>query len=151
MNALSRTAVVALALILMTLGVFTLRVLYSQSDSPENRRGEQLQKLERATRSHLEARRQAVHEWIAQRRTLAETLQRFQEWPDYSAMARKQWPVSDQERRYQHIRFQVELLQHGRPAELAPVLRRLEKDYRQLQAGKQTASAAATERSEQSR
>jgi hypothetical protein len=138
MNAPIRTAVVAG---LLTLGVFTLRFACSPADSQETRRGEELQKLQRATLRREQARRQAVQEWMAQRRSLAETMQRFQEldhdWPDYSeARLREKLPESDVERHYRLILSYARAELQGRSEELATVLRRLENEYQQLQAGR---------------
>jgi hypothetical protein len=159
MNAPIRMAFIALAGGLATLGVFGLRFAYSPGDYQKfvqiNDRREDLLRKWEAYRGRLESRKQAVREWIAQRRTLAETVQRFQEldreWGDTSAIGRPMWPGTEEEIRYQHIRSIVELLLQGRPQELAPVLRRLEMNYRQLQAGGQKPSSATTDRTERSR
>ena len=97
---------------------------------------EDLRRLERATLRRLESRRQAVQEWIAQRRTLTETMQEFQEledeWPPPDLnLLRKKWP-SDEARHYGLIQIYVEVILHERPEELAAALRRLESDYRKL-------------------
>jgi septal ring factor EnvC (AmiA/AmiB activator) len=140
MNALLRTAVVALAVGLLTLGVFGLRFAWSPSDIlREIRRGEEIQGLRRITDRRTEARQKAVQEYIAQRRTLAETMQRFQEsdheWPYYDAVL---WKCSsDDEKHYRQLIGHVEGALEGRPEELAAVLRRLEKDYQQLQASRE--------------
>jgi hypothetical protein len=74
-----------------------------------------------------------------------------QEWPSISSVVRKTSPMSDEERYYGAIISYVRAILHGRSEELATVLRRLERDYRQLQTGRQAPSPAATERTEQSR
>jgi len=144
MNAQFRTAVVAFVVGLLTLGVFGLRLAWSPSDlQRESRRVEELQRLRRAMDRRTEARQQAAQEWIAQRCTLAETMQRFQEldgeWPDYITLRRKWWP-SDDERHYRVLLAHVGGALEGRPEELAGVLRRLEKDYQQLQASRRMPS-----------
>jgi Flp pilus assembly protein TadB len=141
MNALIRTTVVALVVGLLTLSVFALRMLYPPNEAQEDRRGEELQRLQRATLHRQEARRQAVQEWIARHRSLAETMERFQEldhdWPDYSeARLREKLPESDVERHYRLILSYMRAELQGRSEELAAVLRRLENEYQQLQAGR---------------
>jgi hypothetical protein len=162
MNALLRTTAVALVVALLTLGVFGPRFACSPGDYQtllqEIRRHEELQELEQTTSRREEAIRQATHDYIAQRCTLAETMQRVrelerevdQEWP-YLSSARKMSPLSDEERHYGVIISYVQTILYGRSGELATVLRRLEKDYQQLQTGRQAPSPAATERTEQSR
>jgi hypothetical protein len=141
MNALLRTAVVGFVVGLLTVAVVTLRWTYSASDAQEQRRVEELDRLREATLHREEARRQAVQEWIAQRRSLAETMQRFQDldhdWPDYhAAWLREKLPESEAERQYRQIVNYVKTVLQGRAEELAAVLCRLENEYRQLQAGK---------------
>jgi hypothetical protein len=154
MNALIRTSVVALMVAVLNVAVVAVRFGYSPSDSQESRRREELQRLEEATFGRLEARQAAVQQYIAQRYTLTDLMQQFQEldheWPDFSAWHDKIWE-SEAERLYQHILAFVEVVLRGQAEELALVLRRLEKDYRQLQAGRPSPSPAATERTEQSR
>ena len=99
---------------------------------------------------------------IAQRCSLREALARFQEldrefdrdWPDsfskQSEIRARKWP-SEVERHYQYIIAVVEDLLCGRPEEAAAVLRRLDKDYQQLQTNAQTPSTAPMERTEPSR
>jgi hypothetical protein len=94
---------------------------------------------------------------IAQRCSLSEALTRSQElereWPGYTARQSmshgREWP--NPERRYRCITLRVEVILKDRPEEAAAVLRRLEKEYQQLQAGKHTPSTAPTERTERSR
>lgn len=104
-------------------------------------RGQALERLEQAIKRREEARSQAVQDLLSQRRTLAETLKHFQElnrqWPDLSAMARVAGVKEpDEEIAFQLILRHVELALSGRSEELAVVLRRLEKDYQQLQNGR---------------
>jgi hypothetical protein len=135
--------------------VFGLPFACSPEDSLESsRRKQQLDELHRAVEYRREAREQVVLELIAQRRTLVEAIQEFQEldheWPDFSAAPPQKPAEGAQERKYQHIRELVEALLHDRPEELAKVLRRLEQDYQQLHAGRPT-PPPATERTEGSR
>jgi hypothetical protein len=145
MNAPIRTVVVALVMGLLTLGVFGLRLACFSGEFPESHDSEKFQRLKQATDRRMEARQQAVREYIAQRCTLAETMRRFQEldheWPDYITPNRKWWP-SDDERYYRILLACVEGILKGQSEELAATLRRLEKDRRQLQVGRRTPSTA---------
>jgi hypothetical protein len=82
-------------------------------------------------------------------------MQRFQEldqeWPAYITKLRNTMSESDEQRHYWVIFAYVEAALQERPEELAAARSRLEKDYRQLQDGRQTPSSAATERIERSR
>jgi hypothetical protein len=62
----------------------------------------------------------------------------------YGIIAREVFPVPDEERHYRVIGTYAEGILKGQPEELAAVLQRLEKEYQQLQAGRQTPSTAAT-------
>jgi hypothetical protein len=55
------------------------------------------------------------------------------------------------ERHYQYITTRVKRLLDDRPEEAAAVLRRVEKDYQQLQTNTQTPSTAPRERPERHR
>jgi len=145
MNALLRTVVVVLVVGLLTLGVFGLRLAYFPGQFPESHDNEQFQRLRQATDRRMEARQQAVQEYIARRCTLEETMRRFQEldheWPDYVTPNRKWWPP-DEERHHRILIAGVEGILQGQPEELAATLHRLEKDRQQLQAGRRTPSTA---------
>jgi hypothetical protein len=145
MNALLRTIVVALVVGLLTLGVFGLRLTCFSGELPESRHSEEFQRLKQATDRRMEARQQAVQEYIAQRCILAETMRRFREldreWPDYVAPNRKWWP-SDGERHYRILIACFEGILEGQAEESAATFRRLEKDRQQLQAGRRTPSTA---------
>ncbi|HEY7423474.1 MAG TPA: hypothetical protein VH682_04460 [Gemmataceae bacterium] len=145
MNALLRTVVVVLVVGLLTLGVFGLRLACFPGEFPESQDNEKFQRLKQATERRMEARQQAVQEYIAGRCTLAETMRRFQEldheWPDFVTSNRKWWP-SDEERHYRVLLSGVEGILQGQPEELAATLRRLEEDRQQLQAGRRTPSTA---------
>jgi hypothetical protein len=59
--------------------------------------------------------------------------------------------MSDEERYYGSILNYVDTILRGQPEKLAAVLRRLEKDYQQLQADRKIPSAMPTKRAETSR
>ena len=96
---------------------------------------EELRQLERATFDREEARQQIVREWIARRCTLTDVLTQFQgldrEWPDYTTGMAEKWYGKGWQ--YQQILSTVQIILQGRPEELAAALRRLEKEYQQLQ------------------
>lgn len=160
MNSLVRTIAITLIASMLTLGVFGLRFVCApgayRQFLRETRRQEELRELERVSLQRRESQRRAVEEWIAERRTLPETFQRFQEleqeWldqalPDYPTgvwKALSGWP--DGERHLRLIEIHAEASLYGRPEELAPVLDRLEKNYRELRTGKQTPSTAKRSR-----
>ena len=154
MNALIRPAfVVAVVLPLTVLGCFGLRFACNpealRSLLREVRYREELQQAQQATLRRVESKEQVVRDVIAQRCSLKEALTRFQEldaefdrdWPDafskQSEIRAWRW-ASEVERHYQYILARVEDHLRDRPEETAAVLRRLEKDYQQLQAAKQT-------------
>jgi hypothetical protein len=160
MNHLMHTAVCALVLGLLTLGCFTLRYAYSPGDFQEIiRRTEENERLEQAMLRRQQAARQAAQAYIAQRCTLAQTMQRWQqleqqlgqEWPVYRDILWQQLPpMPDEERHYGGIRVHVEVILRGQPAESAAVLRRLEREYQQLRADRKMPSAMPTKRTEPS-
>jgi hypothetical protein len=161
MNPLLRTTAVALVVVLLALGVFGLRLACSPSDYQElvqaSRRREDLRERERASLRRRQLHEQAVQAWIAQRCTLAETMQRLQEgdrevaqeWPAYT-IKEKGW-TSDEDRHYQLILTHVEEILPERPEELATARCRLERDYQQLQANRQRPSTTAMDRRERNR
>jgi hypothetical protein len=163
MNALMRMILVAFVGVLLTLGIFGLRFAYSPGDYQKLlqavRRHEELKEWHRETWRHAKAIRQAAHEYIVQRCTLVETMQRLQElelqcgqeWPAYGAFLRQPGPFSDEERYYALIIAYGEDNLRGRPDEAAAFLRRLEKDYQQLRADRNRPSAMPTKRTELSR
>jgi hypothetical protein len=152
---------VALVVVLLALGVFGFRLTCSPSDYQElvqaSRRREDLRELERAILRRHQPQVQAVQAWIAQRCTLAETMQQLQEgdrewqqeWPAYT-IKEKGW-ASDEDRYYQVILTHVEEILRERPEELATALCRLQRDYQQLQADRQRPSTAATDSRERNR
>jgi hypothetical protein len=108
MNNRMQTAVCALVLGLLTVGFLTLRFAYSQGDFQEMiRRSEELQRLERVMLRREQAMRQATQAYIAQRCTLAETMERWREleqelgqgWPPYQDILLQHLsPLSDEQR-----------------------------------------------------
>jgi hypothetical protein len=167
MNALLRLAVVvAVVFPLTVLGCFGLRLACNPEElrrlRQEVRHAEELQLAQQAALRRFEARIQVVREVIAQRCSLREALARFREldgeldrvWPDslpkLSEIRARQWP-SEAEGYYQYILTIVKSLLDDRPEEAAAVLRRLEKDYQQLQTNTQTPSTAPMERTERHR
>ena len=156
MNSQFRPAIVAVALGLLAVGVLGLRLACTSADLSAVHRNEELEQLREATFSRVEVRQRVVRQVIDRRRTLAEALERFQEldreWPDFSGQASEaRAGRTEDEWAYQHILVIVEESLRERPEKAAAVLRRLEKEYRQLHADRQTPSTGATERTEQSR
>jgi hypothetical protein len=157
MNAMIRPLIVGSFVGLLAAGLFALRFACSPVDFQEVHRSEELEQRERATARRLEARQQVVQELIAQRRTLAEAIARFQEvdreWPDYTAELPERfgWEWVGEEKAYRYVLATVQDLLHDRPEEAAGVIGRLDKEYQQLQAGKRAPSTVKTERIETSR
>jgi hypothetical protein len=134
--------VLATPLTLWAIGLHFARIPSSVQEAAR-RRGEEVERLEQALKRREEARHQAVQELLCQHRTLTQTLQRFQElnqeWPDLSALARIAGAKeSDEEIAYRLIIWYVQMTLTGQAEELAAVLQRLEKEYRQSQAGRKT-------------
>jgi hypothetical protein len=165
MNALIRLAVVvAVVLPLAVLCCFGFRFACHPVGwlLHEASLGETLEKTQQAALRRVESKEQVVRDLIAQRCSLQEALARFQEldrefdreWPDafpkLSEIGARQWPP-EVERHYHYILAKVEDHLLGRPEEAAAVLRRLEKDYQQLRAGRQMPSTISTERTERNR
>jgi hypothetical protein len=165
MSALIRLAVVvALALPLALFCLFGFRFACNPVGMflQEVHRGEALDQLRQTVFPLVLSKEQVVREVIAQQCGLKEAVARLQELdcelerkqPDFSATlseirARKR--PSDVERHYQYITTMVKDLLRDRPEEAAAVLRRLEKDYQQLQTNTQTPSTAPMERTERHR
>ena len=154
MNTLIRPLLVAGFASLLEVCLFGLRFPCSPVNVSAFQRSEELEQLRQATLRRMEARRDVVRAVIARCCTLEEAIEQLQEldheWPDYSA-SRSKVPVSGEEWSYGFLRAEVEEALHGRPEEAAAVLRRLEKDYQQLQAGMPTLSTAARERTKGNR
>jgi hypothetical protein len=165
MNALIRLAVVVtIVLPLAVLGCFGFRFACHPVGRllHEASHAEELQQAQQAALRRFESKEQVVRDVIAQRRSLKDALARLQEldreldreWPDsfpkLSEIRARKWP-SEVERHYQYIIGVVEDFLRGWPVEAAAVLRRLEKDYQQLQTNPQTPSSAPMERTERHR
>jgi hypothetical protein len=161
MNALMRPAIDVLVVVPLAVCVFGLRFACNSSDVKsllrEIRSKEEQQKLHQATLDRVQDRQEVVRELIAQRCSLKEALARFQEldheWPDYVTDTPKRdgGILSDEERNYQYILAIAKDLLKNRREEAAVVLRRLEKEYQQLRAGRKMPSAMPTKRIEASR
>jgi hypothetical protein len=144
MTTLLRIFGVAIIVFLLTVEVFILRYVCDfRGMQTVIHQAEELEQLHEAVLHLEQSQHQAVQEWIAQRCTLAQTMQRFQELeqemdqtsPAYTRKMRKISKLPDEERHYLLIRERVESILHDRPGELALALRPLERDYQQLQAG----------------
>jgi hypothetical protein len=93
-----------------------------------------------------------VRSWLDRRWTLRETLSRFQEleqeelaqdWPSLRGILRESLLKSGEERYCRVIRAHLPVILHDRPQELIAALRRLEKEYQQLQASSPKPGTAA--------
>lgn len=146
MNALLRMGVVALFAGLLTLVVFGLRSKgFSCKEFWENIcRGEKIQRMERAIKNRDEARLQAAQAYIHQRCSLTETMKCYREldleydieWLPLDLDKMRQAMRVDPKKRYcRLLKYDLALILRKRPEELADILRRLEKDYQQLQSG----------------
>jgi hypothetical protein len=157
MNAMIRPLIVGSFVGLLAAGLFSVRFACSPVDFREVDRSEDLEKRHKDTARRFEARQQLVQELIAQRRTLAEAIARFQEvdreWPEYTAALPKRFGREwvGEEKAYRYVLATVQDLLHDRPEEAAAVIGRLDKEYQQLQAGKRAPSTVKTERIEPSR
>jgi hypothetical protein len=161
MSALIRPAlVVTVVLPLAVLACFGLRFVCDPEDFrrllQEVRRGEELQQALQTLLRREEAKEHIAQEVIAQRCSLREALARFQEADrEYaenttvpSNVHEREW--CDPKKHYRYITRIIQRLLRDRPEEAA-VLRRLEKDYQQLRAGRQMPSTISTERTERNR
>jgi hypothetical protein len=142
MNTVMKIFGIVFVVVLLALYLVSIRDACSQRDwLRESRRTEEIQRLRQVTRRYQEGQYQAVEEWISQRCTLAETMQRLKEleqerdreWPGYTSTVWVHTQLSDQERHYQCVLDHVKTVLHERPEDLTVVLRRLEKDSKQLQ------------------
>jgi hypothetical protein len=161
MNTLIRLAIVVLIVVPLALCIFGLSFACDSADFRslvrEVRRREVLQQWRRDTLRFSEARIEVVRELIAQRRSLKEALTRLQELDrersDFIPKSAKTYEryFTHMEEHYQYIISIARGLLKDRPEEAAVVLCRLEKEYQQLQAGRNVPSAMLTKRTEQSR
>lgn len=144
MNALLRIFGVIFIFTVLTIGIFGLRDACSPRDIlTEFHRAEEVERVHEAIVRHQDGQYQTVQEWMKQRCTWEEAMQRLQEldqdmeevWPGYTRRMRETTKQSDEERHYQLILHYVKTVLHERPEELAVVLGRLEKDSRRLPPG----------------
>jgi hypothetical protein len=127
--------------------LFGLRFAFNSTDLRqiirEAYRNEELEQSRGTISRRIDAREETVRELIAQRCSLSQALARFQEldgeWPGHFAeLSRthgRTWSYA--EKNYQYIVALVKSLLKDQPKEAAAVLRRVEKDYQQLGAGRQ--------------
>ena len=154
MNALLRPAVVVVLVAPLPVCLLGLRFACGLADLGELVReaghSEELEWMQRATFRRMESKRQVVQEVIAERCSLSEALAWFRELegecPEYAAVVAKRCGPQgpDAERQYRNSTALVRDLLGERPEEAATVLRRLEEDYRRLQAGRQATATAPT-------
>jgi hypothetical protein len=148
MNAVLRQAIVVLVVVLLAVCVFGLRSGYNSTHLRQIIReaylNEELEQSRGTIFRRIDAREETVRELIAQRCRLRQALARFQEldgeWPEHFAGLSwrhgRTW--SDEEKNYQYIVALVKSLLEDQPEEAAAILRRLEKDYQQLGAGRKS-------------
>lgn len=159
MNAVLRPAIVVVVIAPLAVCFFCLRSCRDSTGfrliMQEVHRSEEMQRVQQATLRHEDGMRQVAQAYIAQRCTLAQAMQRWQEleqelgqnWPVYQNILRKPLtPISDEERHYEGIVVNIKAILRGQPEGLAAVLRRLEKEYRQFRAGRNRPSATPTKR-----
>ncbi|HZV04515.1 MAG TPA: hypothetical protein VE999_05445 [Gemmataceae bacterium] len=131
MSASLRMVIVGCALVLLGIGVFSLRFACDLPDFQEEFRSARLAEMRQNMLTRLEARDQVARDLIAQQCTLAQAIEQFlrldQEW---SASASKALAdQSPQEKSYHYIRSIVEDVLHDQPEQASIVLRRLEREY----------------------
>jgi hypothetical protein len=103
-------------------------------------RSEEAEPLRQARLRFLEGQNRAAEEWLTQRYTWEETLERLQEldqemdqaWPGFTRMIGETTQQSAEERHYQVILYCVLKILRDRPEELIVALRRLEKDSQRV-------------------
>jgi hypothetical protein len=131
MSASLRMVIVGCTLVLLGVGVFSLRFVCDLPDFQEEFRSAKLAEMRQNMLTRLEARDQVARDLIAQRCTLSQSIEQFlrldQEW---SALASKALAdQSPQEKSYHYIRSIVEDVLHDQPEQASTVLRRLEREY----------------------
>jgi hypothetical protein len=141
MNAVMRIFTVFFVVCLLALAVFGFREVSSRLELVSGiHRAEQVEPLRQARLRFLEGQNRAAEEWLTQRCTWEETLQRLQEldqeidqaWPGYTRMIGETTQQSAQERHYQLILYYVTQTLRKRPEELTVSLCRLEKDSQRV-------------------
>ena len=161
MNAVLRQAIVVSVAILFAVSLLGLRFACTWTDLGKivqaALRDQELEQSRGPTYHRIDARKETVRELIAQRCSMSQALAHFgeldSEHPDVlMELSRKRSGYgSDTERNYQYIVELVEDLLKDQLEETVVVLRRLEKEYQQLRAGRNNPSAQPTKRSERSR
>lgn len=164
MNAPIRSALVVAVAFLLAVCLFGLRFACDSSELrkliQEDRRREQLQQIQREQSRYYESRERIVNELIAQRCSPSEALARWEkldfeylqrverECPGYDIGTSLTYQLarSDADYFFRTITKQAAELLSDRPEEAASLLRRLEKEYQQLRASRQTSPAAPVER-----
>jgi hypothetical protein len=110
----------------------------------ERTRSGQLAQLEDATRRRMEAKRQVAEEVIARRWSLAEAIAQFRtldrQWPEYRFRIKnpEDLLMSEDERDGRGVISYVGEILAGHPDEAAAVVGSLEKELRELLAGRKT-------------
>jgi len=148
MNAVLRPAIVVLVVAPLAIYVLGLRFACNSTDLRKilqaARLNEELEQSRRATFHRIDAREETVRQLIAQRCSLSQALARFREldgeYPDHILeLSRKRGGNgSDTERNYQYVLALAKSLLENQHEENAVVSRRLERDYQQLRANRQT-------------
>jgi|SRR5579884_424914 len=161
MNAVFRQAIVVSVATLFAVSLLGVRFACTWTDLAKivqaALRDEELEQSRRPTYHRIDARKETVRELIAQRCSLSQALAHFGELdgehPDVlMELSRKRSEYgSDRERNYQYIVEIAKDLLEDQHEEGVVVLRRLEKEYQQLRAGRNMPSAMPTKRSERSR
>ena len=169
MNTSIRPAIIVTVALLLALGALALCFTSNPTDMriliQESRRREQLNQYQQAIIRRAVSKQHVAQEVIAQQCSLSEGIARLQEmdrewieemdreWPDSTAQLSEWYRqlMADPEMYYWYITNTVQGILRDRPNEAAVALRRLKKDYQQLQAGRQVPSTVPVKRIEQSR
>jgi hypothetical protein len=161
MNAVLRQAIVVLVVIPFAVSLLGLRFGVNSADLRKivraARLNEELEQSRGPTFHRIDARVETVRQLLAHRCSLSQALAHFGELDgehpdDLMELSRKRSGYdSDMERNYQYIVELAKDLLADHLEEATAVLRRLEKEYQQLGAGRQKPSAIPTKRTEQNR
>ena len=167
MNAPIRSILALAVLVPFAVCLFELRLGFDPVDFRQAirnaRRHEELEQLIQGSIRRQKCREMLAQEVIAKRCSLREALESMKEmdrewllemdreWPDYTKELVKKYrqDCSGPDWYYSRFTTEVEDLLFNRPSEAAVVLDRLEKEYRQLQAERQTHSSSAGHAEEQ--
>jgi hypothetical protein len=159
MNAVLRPAIVVVVVIPLVVSLLGLRFACHSTGLRKiiqsALRDEELEQSHRAAYHRIDAREETVRELIAQRCSLSQALARFEELdgehPDDLMELSRERNGYDSERNYQYIVELVKDLLENQTEKAAIVLRRLEKEYQQLRAGRNVPLAMPTKRTKRSR